>query len=85
MRTSIVSAFLAVPIFVSYAAPNSPIQAIRDIDWEKELLGTSDDGLEKRARSEKSIDAIFKSLGKQYFGTCADQNRLTVAANAEVM
>ncbi|TVY84712.1 Endo-1,4-beta-xylanase C [Lachnellula suecica] len=85
MRVSLVSALLVAPIIVSQAAPNSPIQAIRDIDWEKELLGRSDDGLEKRARSEKSIDAIFKGLGKLYFGTCADQNRLTVTANAEVI
>jgi len=83
MRTSFISAVLASQIITSYAAPH-PIEVIQNIDWEKELLGRSDDGLEKRARSEKSIDAVFKSIGKQYFGTCADQNRLS-GTNADVL
>jgi len=84
MQVSLISALLLTPI-LSHAAPHNPIQAVRDIDWEKELLGRSDDGLEKRARPEKSIDAIFKGLGKQYFGTAADQGTLGRAPNAEVI
>jgi len=80
MQIPLLSALLLTPILTQA----NPIQAIRDINWEKELLGRDDAGLEKRARSEKSLDAIFKGLGKLYFGTCADQNRLS-GTNAEVI
>ncbi|KAH7308815.1 putative endo-1,4-beta-xylanase C [Rhexocercosporidium sp. MPI-PUGE-AT-0058] len=81
MRTSILSALLFSQVILG-----SPLQAIRDIDWEKELLGRSDENLEPRqARSEKSLDAIFKSLGKLYFGTCADSNLLNNAQNAAIL
>ena len=66
------------------AVPGVQLEKIRNIDWELELLGNKSP-LERRARSEKSIDAIFKSLGKQYFGTCADRNLLNNAQNAEII
>lgn len=84
MQVSLISALLLAPI-LSHALPHDPIQVIREIDWEKELLGKSDDGLEKRARPEKSIDAIFKGLGKQYFGTATDQGRLGTQGNVDVI
>lgn len=80
MRTSIITALLFTRVILAI-----PLEAIRDIDWEKELLGRSDDRLEKRARSEKSIDAIFKGIGKLYFGTCADSGLLNNAQNAEIL
>lgn len=83
MRTSIFSVLLFTQVILG-----SPLQAIRDIDWEKELLGrsSSDNNLEPRqARSEKSLDAIFKSIGKLYFGTCADSGLLNNAQNAAIL
>ncbi|CZT12355.1 hypothetical protein WAI453_001735 [Rhynchosporium graminicola] len=82
MRISIVSA-----LFFSQIVLGSPLVAVRDIDWEKELLGRSDDAnLEARqARPEQSLDAIFKKLGKLYFGTCADSNLLNNAQNAAIL
>lgn len=81
MRYSIL---LFTPALVALAAPGVQLETIRNIDWELELLGTRSP-LERRARSEKSIDAIFKALGKQYFGTCADRNLLNNANNAEIL
>jgi len=80
MRASILSILLFTRVILG-----GPIEAIRDIDWEKELLGRSDEGLGKRARSEQSLDAIFKKLGKLYFGTCADANLLNNAQNSEIL
>jgi endo-1,4-beta-xylanase len=81
MRYSIL---LFTPALVALAAPGAQIEQIRNIDWELELLGNRSP-LERRARSEKSLDAIFKSLGKQYFGTTADRNLLNNAQNAEIL
>ncbi|KAE8443561.1 hypothetical protein EG329_001723 [Mollisiaceae sp. DMI_Dod_QoI] len=87
MRSSIISTLLAAPIIGSLAAPTvEKLHPFNQVDWEKELLGRDDsNGLERRARSEKSIDAIFKGLGKLYFGTCADQGSLGHADNAAVI
>ncbi|KAK1456711.1 glycosyl hydrolase family 10 [Colletotrichum cuscutae] len=40
--------------------------------------------LEKRQVSQ-SIDKLIKAKGKQYFGTCTDQNRLTAGKNADII
>lgn len=87
MRTSFVSTLLVAPIIGSLAAPTvEQVHPFNQVNWEKELLGRTDEnGLERRARSEKSIDAIFKGLGKLYFGTCADSGTLNAASNAEVI
>lgn len=87
MHYSIVSTLLVAPIIGSFAAPTvQKVHPFNAVDWEKELLGRSEDsGLERRARSEKSIDAIFKGLGKLYFGTCADSGTLGRADNADVI
>jgi endo-1,4-beta-xylanase len=93
MRSSILYSFVLSPIVLSLAAPT--VERVRstrgerheifDIDWETELLGrSSSEPLAKRA-SEQSIDAIFKKLGKQYFGTCADSGSLNQASNAAVI
>jgi len=79
----IYSILFMLPALVA-AVPGVQLEKIRNIDWELELLGNKSP-LERRARSEKSIDAIFKSLGKQYFGTCADRNLLNNAQNAEII
>lgn len=79
MRVSILSIVLFTRVILA-----GPIEAIRDIDWEKELLGRADNGIERRA-GEQSLDAIFKKLGKLYFGTCADANSLNNAQNAAVI
>ncbi|RDL40898.1 Beta-xylanase [Venustampulla echinocandica] len=84
MRSSIISGLVFAPILVAHAAPSGALEAISQIDWERELLGESGN-LEKRARSEQSIDAIFKSLGKLYFGTCADSGLLNNGQNAEIL
>ena len=85
MWTLLLSSFLLAPIIGSLGAPGVQLEHIaRDIDWEYELLGRGP-RLDARARSEKSIDAIFKSLGKQYFGSCADANLLNNAQNAEIL
>ncbi|KUJ14528.1 putative endo-1,4-beta-xylanase C [Mollisia scopiformis] len=87
MRSSIISSLLIAPIISTLAAPTvEQLHPFNQVDWERELLGRSDDdGLQKRARSEKSIDAIFKSLGKLYFGTCADAGSLAKTDNADVI
>lgn len=87
MHSSFVSILLVAPIIGSLAAPTvEKLHPFNQVDWEKALLGRTDDnGLEKRARSEKSIDAIFKGLGKLYFGTCADAGSLGQASNADVI
>jgi endo-1,4-beta-xylanase len=84
---SIISTLLVAPIIGSFAAPSvERLHPFNQVDWETELLGRSDDNdLEKRARTEKSIDAIFKGLGKLYFGTCADAGSLGHADNAAVI
>jgi endo-1,4-beta-xylanase len=92
MRSSTVYSFLLSPIILSLAAPT--VERVRsnrderhemfDIDWEKELLGRSS-STPLAERAESSLDAIFKKLGKQYFGTCADSNRLSQASNAAVI
>jgi len=79
----IYSILFMLPALVA-AVPGVQLEKIRNIDWELELLGNKSP-LERRARSEKSIDAIFKSLGKQYFGTCADRSLLNNAQNAEII
>jgi len=85
MRTTLLSSLLLAPILGSLGAPGVQLEQIaRHIDWEYELLGR-DPRLNARARPEKSIDAIFKSLGKQYFGSCADANLLNNAQNVEVL
>jgi len=91
MRSSILSIFVLSPIALSLAAPTvEPVgraarHEIFNIDWERELLGRSTPkSLEERA-GEVSMDAIFKKLGKQYFGTCADANSLNSASNAAVI
>ncbi|KAF4629551.1 hypothetical protein G7Y89_g8595 [Cudoniella acicularis] len=85
MRSLIYTLFFC-PIFTALAAPSNFYEVTRDVDWESELLGRSEEaGLVPRARTEKSIDAIFKSLGKLYFGTCADSGSLGKADNADVI
>ncbi|KAG9231088.1 putative endo-1,4-beta-xylanase C [Amylocarpus encephaloides] len=75
---------LFAPALVVLAAPH--IQDIRNIDWEAELLGTREPlPLSQRDRSEPSIDAIFKSLGKQFFGTAADRNLINNGRNQEIL
>jgi len=37
------------------------------------------------ARQAASVDAAMKAKGKKYFGTCADQNRLSAGSNAAVI
>jgi endo-1,4-beta-xylanase len=93
MRHSIISSFLLSPIVLALAAPN--VERVRsnrgerheifNIDWEKELLGRSTPGPLVERGSEASMDAIFKKLGKLYFGTCADAGSLGQAANAAVI
>lgn len=90
MRASIISSLLVAPIIRSLAAPTveklDSRHPFNQVDWETELLGRSENnGLEKRARTEKSIDEIFKGLGKLYFGTCADAGSLAKADNAAVI
>jgi endo-1,4-beta-xylanase len=41
--------------------------------------------LEARQASSGSIDAKFKSLGKQYFGTIADPNTLSNSKNTAII
>jgi len=36
-------------------------------------------------QAAQSIDAAMKAKGKKYFGTCADQNRLTTGSNAAII
>jgi endo-1,4-beta-xylanase len=91
MRGSIISSFLFSPIILSLAAPSveryerGERHEIFNIDWERELLGRSTHkSLEERA-GEVSMDAIFKKLGKLYFGTCADSGSLNQASNAAVI
>lgn len=81
MRASIL---FFTPALVALAAPGAVLYDVRNVDWEAELLGTKDT-LDKRARNEASIDAIFKKLGKQYFGTAADRSLLNNAANSEII
>ncbi|CAG8984006.1 hypothetical protein HYALB_00009015 [Hymenoscyphus albidus] len=81
MRASII---LFTPALVALAAPGAVVHDVRNIDWEAALLGTTN-GLEKRARSEVSIDTVFKKLGKKYFGTCADRSLLNNAQNSEII
>ncbi|KAE9366320.1 glycoside hydrolase family 10 protein [Stipitochalara longipes BDJ] len=93
MRGSIISSFLLSPIVLSLAAPN--VERVRsnrgerheifNIDWERELLGRSTPGPLAERGSEASMDAIFKKLGKLYFGTCADSGSLNQASNAAVI
>jgi endo-1,4-beta-xylanase len=93
MRHSIISSFLLSPIVLALAAPN--VERVRsnrgerheifNIDWEKELLGRSTPGPLVERGSEASMDAIFKKLGKLYFGTCADAGSLGQAQNAAVI
>ncbi|KAF6837075.1 endo-1,4-beta-xylanase [Colletotrichum musicola] len=40
--------------------------------------------LEER-QAAQSIDRLIKAKGKQYFGTCSDQNRLTAGKNADII
>ncbi|KAJ3961827.1 Endo-1,4-beta-xylanase 2 [Colletotrichum tropicale] len=40
--------------------------------------------LEER-QAAQSIDALIKAKGKQYFGTCSDQGRLTSGKNADII
>ncbi|OHE91835.1 glycosyl hydrolase family 10 [Colletotrichum orchidophilum] len=40
--------------------------------------------LEER-QAAQSIDKLIKAKGKQYFGTCSDQNRLTAGKNADII
>lgn len=88
MKGSIIASFLFSPILLSLGAPTveraerAERHEIMNIDWEKELLGRS--SLDARA-GEASIDAIFKKLGKQYFGTCADSGTLGRADNAAII
>ncbi len=86
MRYSIASTLLLTQALVSQALPDRRLSKMNAIDWERELLG--EEAVVERAanaRSEKSLDAIFKSLGKQYFGTCADASLLNNAQNADVL
>jgi endo-1,4-beta-xylanase len=90
MRSSLLSAFALAPIMGALAAPHHPasgtaLEDIRAIDWEAELLGPQEGGIEKRARTEQSMDAIFKKLGKLYFGTCADASLLNNAQNSDIL
>jgi len=86
MRSSIISAFLAAPIIGSLAAPTvERVHPFNQVDWEKELLGRSEDNDLERRAGEQSLDKIFKSLGKLYFGTCADAQSLGRADNANVI
>jgi endo-1,4-beta-xylanase len=93
MRGSLIAVFLLSSIARSLAAPS--VERVRsnrgerhemfNIDWERELLGQSTPKpLEERA-SEASMDAIFKKLGKLYFGTCADAGSLNQASNTAVI
>jgi endo-1,4-beta-xylanase len=36
-------------------------------------------------QAAQSVDKLFKAKGKHYFGTCADQNRLTAGKNAAII
>lgn len=36
-------------------------------------------------QAAQSIDALIKAKGKQYYGTCTDQNRLTAGKNAAII
>jgi endo-1,4-beta-xylanase len=84
MRSALLT--IAFTPLVVLAAPTvNPIDDITAIDWERELLPAQSAELVPRARTEKSIDAIFKSLGKLYFGTCADATLLNNAQNADVL
>ncbi|KAH8647471.1 putative endo-1,4-beta-xylanase C [Tricladium varicosporioides] len=86
MRSSLVYTLFFSPIFTALAAPSNWHEITRDVDWEAELIGRNEENaLAPRARTEKSIDAVFKSLGKQYFGTCADSSLLNNAQNAEIL
>jgi endo-1,4-beta-xylanase len=42
------------------------------------------DSLEPR-QAAQSIDKLFKAKGKEYFGTCTDQGRLTAGKNAAII
>jgi len=82
MRTAVISSLLFA--VAAYGLPDiSRKHKFFNIDWEVEILGKNP--LQRRARSEKSLDTIFKAIGKQYFGTCADANLLNNAQNAEIL
>jgi len=91
MRGSIISSFLFSPIILSLAAPSveryerGERHEIFNIDWERELLGRSTPKSLEERTGEVSMDAIFKKLGKLYFGTCADSGSLNQASNAAVI
>ena len=36
-------------------------------------------------QAAQSIDALIKAKGKEYFGACTDQNRLTAGKNAVIL
>jgi endo-1,4-beta-xylanase len=93
MQGLLTTFFILYSIARSIAAPS--VERVRSnrgkrheifsIDWEKELLGqTTPKSIEERA-SDTSMDAIFKKLGKLYFGTCADAGSLNQASNAAVI
>jgi hypothetical protein len=92
MRSSILYPFLLSLIDFSLALPTvERVGSNRDerheifnIDWQKELLGRSSP-VPLAERADASIDAIFKKLGKLYFGTCADSGSLSQTSNAAVI
>jgi endo-1,4-beta-xylanase len=92
MRSLIVYPFLLSPIALSLSSPTvERVGSNRDerheifnIDWEKELFGRNSP-VPLAERADTSIDAIFKKLGKLYFGTCADSGSLSQTSNAAVI
>ncbi|KAE9379963.1 glycoside hydrolase family 10 protein [Stipitochalara longipes BDJ] len=73
---SLVVLSLAAPSVERVRSNRGERHEIFNIDWERELLGRSTPRPLEERGTEVSMDAIFKKLGKQYFGTCADGGEL---------